>query len=243
MFEQREQFTERIEAFARERGFSLPAGAAEDLYRFAEFLLARNEQTNLTALRTWDAVLDGHILDSLAPAAMGLIPDGARILDVGCGPGLPGIPLRLALENSDVTLLDSQQKRVRFIEEFIQNEKLSHIRPLCERAEKLAAEKEFREKFDIVVSRAVAQLPILCELCLPFVRPGGVMLAYKGRGAEEEAAAARGAISTLGGGPAEIHNCGLGGEQTGHCVVMIEKIASTANIYPRKYAKILKNPL
>lgn len=233
---------EYMETFAAARGLALPPGAAERFYRYAAFLLAQNEKMNLTALKTLQAVADGHFLDSLAPAAMGLIPDGSRIIDIGCGPGLPGLPLRFALENSEVTLVDSQRSGCGLWRS------LSPIRPfgakpVCARAEALAADPAYRERFDVAVSRAVAGLSVLCELCLPFVRVGGVMLAYKGRGAQEEAEAARGAVSALGGRLRGVENAGLAGEQDGHCIIIIEKTAQTAKIYPRKYAKITKNPL
>ena len=197
MTDEKTWLMEYMETFAAARGLALPPGAAERFYRYAAFLLAQNEKMNLTALKTLQAVADGHFLDSLAPAAMGLIPDGSRIIDIGCGPGLPGLPLRFALENSEVTLVDSQRKRVRFMEEFIADTGLSGAKPVCARAEALAADPAYRERFDVAVSRAVAGLSVLCELCLPFVRVGGVMLAYKGRGAQEEAEAARGAVSAL----------------------------------------------
>lgn len=243
MTDERAWIAEYIEAFAAARGFVLPPSAPALFARYAAFLLEQNEKMNLTALKTPRAVADGHFLDSLAPVAMGLIADGSRIIDVGCGPGLPGLPLRFALENSDVTLVDSQQKRVRFMEAFIAGAGLDGAHPVCARAEVLAADAAFREQFDAAVSRAVAGLPVLCELCLPFVRVGGVMLAYKGRGAREEADAARGAMAALGGRLLRVENAGLAGEQDGHCIIIVEKTAQTAKIYPRKYAKITKNPL
>ena len=243
MTDEKTWLMEYMETFAAARGLALPPGAAERFYRYAAFLLAQNEKMNLTALKTLQAVADGHFLDSLAPAAMGLIPDGSRIIDIGCGPGLPGLPLRFALENSEVTLVDSQRKRVRFMEEFIADTGLSGAKPVCARAEALAADPAYRERFDVAVSRAVAGVSVLCELCLPFVRVGGVMLAYKGRGAQEEAEAARGAVSALGGRLRGVENAGLAGEQDGHCIIIIEKTAQTAKIYPRKYAKITKNTL
>ena len=233
MTDERAWIAEYIEAFAAARGFVLPPSAPALFARYAAFLLEQNEKMNLTALKTPRAVADGHFLDSLAPVAMGLIADGSRIIDVGCGPGLPGLPLRFALENSDVTLVDSQQKRVRFMEAFIAGAGLDGAHPVCARAEVLAADAAFREQFDAAVSRAVASLPVLC----------GVMLAYKGRGAREEADAARGAMAALGGRLLRVENAGLAGEQDGHCIIIVEKTAQTAKIYPRKYAKITKNPL
>ena len=162
MTDERAWIAEYIEAFAAARGFVLPPSAPALFARYAAFLLEQNEKMNLTALKTPRAVADGHFLDSLAPVAMGLIADGSRIIDVGCGPGLPGLPLRFALENSDVTLVDSQQKRVRFMEAFIAGAGLDGAHPVCARAEVLAADAAFREQFDAAVSRAVASLPVLC---------------------------------------------------------------------------------
>ena len=208
------------------------AGAAERFYRYAAFLLAQNEKMNLTALKTLQAVADGHFLDSLAPAAMGLIPDGSRIIDIGCGPGLPELPLRFALENSEVTLeRQSQRKRVRFMEEFIADTGLSGAKPVCARAEALAADPAYRERFDVAVSRAVAGLSVLCELCPLSVRASWRDARLQGPGRAGGGGSCARAVSALGGRLRGVENviCGRTGRNT--VITIIEKTANH-KIYP-----------
>lgn len=208
---------------------------------FTEQMLETNKSMNLTAITEVDAVVEKHWLDSLG---MGRVTLGAgeKVLDVGSGAGFPGIPLRIAFPSADITLLDSLQKRLLFIEDACQKSDIPVPCLLHERAELAAKQGKYREQFDTVVSRAVANLSTLCEYCLPFVKVGGRMIAYKGPGAKEELTGAKGAIEKLGGKALEVECFSLpGGEERN--LIYIEKIHPTAPCYPRATKAIKNKPL
>ena len=213
---------------------------AEALCDYAEFLAGENEKYNLTALTAPEDVAVKHFLDSLLPLRFGLLPECAKVVDVGSGAGLPGIPLKVARPDLDVTVLDATEKKVAFMREAAGKAGVS-VSAVCARAEEAASKPPMREEFDAAVSRGVAALNVLCELCLPFVRVGGVFVAYKGRGADEELAAAKNAIAVLGGRLARVERAPLGDAE--RALVVIEKIKATPAAYPRAFAKIKKRPL
>lgn len=230
----------------RERitGILLASGVTEEQARalcdYAEFLVSENEKYNLTALTAPEDVAVKHFVDSLLPLRFGLLPEGAKVLDVGSGAGLPGIPLKIARPDLDVTVLDATGKKVAFMREAAGKAGVS-VSAVCARAEEAAAKPPLREGFDVVVSRGVAALNVLCELCLPFVRVGGAFVAYKGRGAEDEIAAAKNAIAVLGGKLARVERAPLGDAE--RALVVIKKIKPAPDAYPRAFAKIKKKPL
>ena len=211
-------------------------------YTLTEHMLSENEQYNLTAIKEPHKIIDLHYADSLAAA--GLIPEGARLLDVGCGAGFPSLPLAICRPDLTITALDSTAKRTSYVEKTAALLGLTNLRTVTARAED-AAKTELRESFDLVTARAVAALPVLSELCLPFVRVGGVFLALKGRGASEELDAARGGIARLGGKVEKILSLSiLRPEETlEHTAVLIAKTAKTPALYPRNYSAIVKKPL
>ena len=205
---------------------------------FTEQMLEVNKSMNLTAITEVDAVVEKHWLDSLALGRV-CLSTGETVLDVGSGAGFPGIPLHIAFPEAKMTLLDSLQKRLSFIEGACKASDIPVPCLLHARAEQAARQKEYREQYDVVISRAVANLSTLCEYCLPFVKVGGKLIAYKGPGAEAELATAQGAIEKLGGKVGEIDCFSLpGGEERN--LIYIEKIHSTAPCYPRN-AKAIKN--
>lgn len=208
------------------------------LEEFSNRLVQKNEVMNLTAITQPQEVATLHLLDSLS-----LIPlaplRGKKIIDVGTGAGFPGLPLKIALPESKVTLLDSLNKRVEFLRESCDALKLQGVSCVHARAE----EYGHRETFDYAVSRAVASLPVLCELCLPFVKVGGEFLAMKSSHTEEEIQAAKPAIALLGGKITEVIDYTIPTTEITHRVVRIEKIAPTAKKYPRCFAQIKKQPL
>ncbi|MBQ9046057.1 MAG: 16S rRNA (guanine(527)-N(7))-methyltransferase RsmG [Oscillospiraceae bacterium] len=194
----------------------------------------RGSVMNLTAIREKEDVARLHFLDC---AALLTLHDcaGKRVIDVGTGAGFPGLPMKLLEPTIALTLLDSLDKRVRFLQEVCGALALSDVTCLHARAEE---QPQLRETFDLAVSRAVARLDVLCELCLPFVKVGGAFLAMKGRGAAEELEEAERAIAVLGGGKAELLPYAIPGTDTEHCVVRIEKVKPTPAKYPRRWAKI-----
>ena len=215
------------------------AAQAEALCDYAEFLVSENEKYNLTALTAPEDVAVKHFLDSLLPLKFGFPPQGASVIDVGSGAGLPAIPLAVARPDLDVTALDATEKKVAFIAEAAQVAG-AKVTAVAARAEE-AAKPPLRGSFDCAVSRGVAALNVLCELCMPFVKVGGVFLAYKGRGADAELAEAKNAIAVLGGEVERVERAGLG--EAERALVFIRKVKPTHEVYPRAFAKIKKKPL
>ena len=229
-----------FEKIAGEYGISIDGAIFKS---FAEFLYAENQKMDLTAAKTLDEIYIKHILDSLSPLKVWDIKENAKVIDIGCGAGFPGIPMRLARPDIMLTCLDSLNKRIDFIKDFASANNLDNIEPLSARAEELALDTEYRESYDVAVSRAVAPLNKLCELALPFVKTGGVFISLKGVKAEEETAEAENAVRILGGKYLCVKNCGFDGDMSGHSAVIIEKVSPTPENYPRRFSKILKKPL
>ena len=209
-----------------------------------ERMLEENEKYNLTAIKDADGIVLKHYVDCATLCAH--LPSGARIADVGCGAGFPSLPLAILREDLDILAVDSTEKRVEYVRATAELFGLSGLRTRAARAEDLGRDPAFRERFDVVVSRAVADLPILAELCLPLLRVGGKMIAMKGKNAVYEQNAAKRAISILGGKPSVLIPVPLrnpaGGEE-GHALVTVEKQSKTPATYPRSYAQISKKPL
>lgn len=222
------------------RELGLDAERADTLERFAEALLEKNEVMNLTAITEPTAVAQLHLLDS---AALTKFIDlrGKKVVDVGTGAGFPGMPLRILEDDFDLTLLDSLGKRIAWLEEVCGELGLRRVECVHARAEEFSAER--RETYDIATSRAVAQLNVLCELALPLVKVGGQFLAMKSVDTEEEIAAAKRAIQTLGGRIVRVEDYTVPTSSVVHRVVMIEKVSPTPRRYPRAFAKIKKQPL
>ena len=212
----------------------------ETFGRFCTSLLETNKIMNLTALKTPEEVAVKHFLDC-AYLGKAVSLSGRRLIDVGCGAGFPGIPLKILNPDCDVLLLDSLAKRIRFLEDFLQEEGMRGIAALHGRAEE--AVKDRREQFDVAVSRAVAKLPLLAELCLPYVRPGGVFVAMKSIFAEEEIRDARRAVSALGGSLSGTEDYTIPGTEITHRLVFIRKDRQTPARFPRRFDKMIKNPL
>ena len=218
----------------------LDAAKAETLARFAELMLQKNEVMNLTRITEPVAVAQLHLLDSamlLKYADFG----GKTVADIGTGAGFPGMPLRILEPDFDLTLLDSLGKRVDWLRETCDALNLRRVACVHARAEEFAAGK--RESFDLVTSRAVANLQILAELCLPLVKVGGQFLAMKSVESEDEIDSAKTAIKTLGGKIAKVDDYTIPTSDVMHRLVIIEKISPTPARYPRAFAKIKKSPL
>ena len=221
-------------------GWGLAADAAPRLLEFSDRLLEKNRVMNLTAITEPDAVAQLHLLDS---AALLQFVDlkGKNVVDVGTGAGFPGMPLRILEDDFDLTLLDSLGKRVAWLSEVCDMLHLSRVSCVHARAEEFAAQQ--REKFDIATSRAVAQLSVLSELCLPLVKVGGQFAAMKSVDTEEEITAAKSAIKTLGGRIVKVEDYKIPTSDVVHRLVLIEKVSPTPRAYPRAFAKIKKAPL
>ena len=210
----------------------------EPLETFSRLLLEKNQVMNLTAITDPRDVAALHLLDSLALVEMA---EGRTVVDVGTGAGFPGVPLAIALPSAHVTLLDSLGKRVDFLRESCRKLGLENTLCVHQRAEEFAG--EHREDFDLAVSRAVAALPVLCELCLPMVRVGGQFLAMKSVDTEAEITTAKSAVKLLGGRIREVRDYTIPTTEVVHRVVCIEKVSPTPRKYPRRFALIKKQPL
>ena len=235
-------------AFAAE-GIALSAEQNAAFLLYADLLEKKNAVMNLTAITDFKDVVHKHFLDSCAAARLPWFPPEGKeisLIDVGSGAGFPGIPLKILYPELKVTLLDSLQKRVNFLNEVIEALRLNGIRAVHARAEDGARQQDLRERFDVAVSRAVAALSVLAEYCLPYVKIGGSFLSYKGSGAEAETEAARGAVRRLGGEIAELtvfELPGADGEKLGRSLIRIAKTAATPKKYPRKAGTASKSPL
>jgi 16S rRNA (guanine527-N7)-methyltransferase len=205
----------------------------------------RNAHVNLTGNAAFETMLDQHLMDSLAPLTVsGLLPENAVLIDVGSGAGLPGIPLAVVRGDLRITLLDSQQKRVAFLLAAIETLGLANVTAVHARAEDAARDARYRERFDVALARAVAALPALLELLLPFVKTGGKAVCYKGPAVAEELDAGKAAAELLGGGPPDVLAVPVPylPEQR-HCLVVGEKLRRTPDRYPRKAGTPARNPL
>ncbi len=234
-------FEEKYAKILTDVGLASYAGAdlAARFHLLSDDLVAFNEKVNLTAITDDEGIILRHFADCLTIAD--LLPENARVCDVGCGGGFPTLPVSIARPDLHFTSLDSTAKKLVFVEECAEKYALS-LRTLAGRAEEFFRTPAYREHFDAVVSRAVASLPILSELCLPAVKVGGVFLAMKGAGADEELAAAGNAIRMLGGEVIDKKYFSLGdaGER---CVIVVKKAAKTPEKYPRAFGAIKKKPL
>ena len=234
---------ERIAKGLAELGLTPPAGAAGRLAEYGRRLLEQNRVMNLTAITDPDQVVDLHFLDSAALLTLGVDFRGKRLLDVGTGAGFPGLPLKILEPSLSLTLLDSLGKRVRWLETVAEALALEDVTCLHARAEEQALLPGFRDAFDLVTSRAVASLELLCELCLPFVRVGGLFLAMKSVDSGPETDRAARGIAKLGGRLLPSRDYAIPGAGVRHRAVFVEKISSTPKGYPRRWAKIQKAPL
>jgi len=207
--------------------------ALQQFQTYYSFLDEWNKKVNITALKELDEVMIFHFLDSLTPLLTGKITEGVKMIDIGSGGGFPGIPIKIMKPDIKLTLVDSSRKRVTFLQELVQALELKDVEIFHERAEKLGNTKGFRESFDVVLSRAVAQLRVLCEYCLPFAQIGGVFIAHKGPGVHDELVAAEKAIKILGGKTENIFKPLMESSDRQHFLLIIEKIRNTPTKYPR----------
>lgn len=204
-------------------------------------LLEWNEKINLTAITEEDDIILKHFIDSLT--ILEYIPEKSNVIDVGTGAGFPGIPLKIVREDINMTLMDSLNKRITFLNEVINKLGLKKINAIHSRAEELAKMPEHREKYDIAVSRAVANLSTLSEYMIPFVKVGGKCICMKGSNIEEELETAKNAIKELGGEIEKVINFKLPDSDNERNIIIIKKVRNTKSKYPRKAGMPSKEPL
>ena len=226
-----------------ELGLTLSKEQINQFLRYYELLVEWNEKINLTAITAYEDVLKKHFVDSLSLCKAMDVHQELTVIDVGTGAGFPGLALKIAFPNLRMTLLDSLNKRIVFLNQVIDELKLTKIKTIHGRAEDFAGKAEYREGFDLCVSRAVANLSTLSEYCLPFVKMGGQFISYKSEKIEEEMKQAKNAISILGGEVKKQVEFTLPSSDIYRNLVVIEKKKNTPKKYPRKAGLPSKEPL
>ena len=202
-----------------------------------------NEKINLTAITEDEEIIKKHFIDSIKVFEYPYVKEATKIIDIGTGGGFPGIPMKIVKPKSSMVLLDSLNKRINFLNEVIDKLELKDIKTIHGRAEDFAQKAEYREEFDLAVSRAVANLTVLLELCLPFVKVGGYFVALKGPAIEDEIKDSKVALKVLGGHIQEIIEVNIAGSDLKHNLLVIKKIKDTPKKYPRKAGTANKNPI
>lgn len=235
--------TQILNEGCRQLGISLTEEQTEQFMLYYEKLIEVNRVMNLTAITEFEDVMRKHFLDSLTLVKAVDIKNVKRVLDLGTGAGFPGIPLKIAFPDTEFVLLDSLNKRVKFLYNIIDICRLNKIQAVHGRAEELAGKKEYRESFDLCVSRAVANLSSLSEYCLPYVEKGGLFVSYKSGNIQEELETAGYAIQILGGRIKDTVKFKLPGSDMDRSLVVIEKIRETPARYPRRAGIPSREPL
>lgn len=210
---------------------------------FYEMLTEKNKVMNLTTITEFEDVVEKHFLDSLSLIKCVDLNGFMKVLDLGTGAGFPGIPLKIMFPELDMVLMDSLNKRVLFLQEVISELNLSGVTAIHGRAEEMAVKKEYREQFDLCVSRAVANLSALSEYCIPFVKPGGTFISYKSGEIEEEVRQAGKAVAVLGGKIVNVEKFVLPETDVSRSFVQIAKIKRTPKSYPRKAGTPSRTPI
>ncbi|MBM6761164.1 16S rRNA (guanine(527)-N(7))-methyltransferase RsmG [Megamonas hypermegale] len=236
-------FVDELKIAATEYGLNLTEDQISAFNKYYELLYEWNKKINLTAITEPKDVAIKHMVDSLSCFKADLFKENTSLIDVGTGAGFPGLPLKIFYPSLKLTLLDSLNKRVKFLQLVVDELGLKDVEVIHARSEEAARNKKYREKFDLATARAVARLPIICEYCLPFVKDGGTFIALKGRQYEEEATQAQKAIKVLGGEIADIMPVKLPEIDDKRAVIYIKKIKSTPKTYPRKAGTPERNPI
>ena len=239
------EFKDRLSRELNRFSIILENSQINQFYQYYELLDEWNKVMNLTAITDQNEVITKHFVDSLALVkAMGEISTKEyKIIDIGTGAGFPGIPLKIAFPQLKITLMDSLNKRIKFLNEVIEQLGLKEITAVHSRAEDLGRDKDYREQYDLSVSRAVANLSTLSEYCMPFVKPGGFFISYKSGKIEEELSSAKHAIFLLGGKVNRIESFTLDGAEAERTLIKIEKVSEISKRYPRKAGVPAKEPL
>lgn len=235
------EFKEKLIINVDKLGINLSEIQLKQFYNYMNLLIEWNKKINLTAITEPDEIILKHFVDSLTISKY--ISDGTKVVDVGTGAGFPGIPLKIVRQDVDITLLDSLQKRINFLDEVINELNLEKITTIHSRVEDFGKNKKYREEFDIATSRAVANLSTLSEYLLPLVKVGGKVISMKGSLIQEELENSKNAIKILGGQIEKVDEFDLPNSDISRNIVLIDKIKNTPNRYPRKAGEPSKKPL
>ncbi len=227
----------------KEMGIVLNSTQIQQFMLYQKLLLEWNKNINLTAITEEREIILKHFVDCVSVVPHIAMTEATSVIDVGTGAGFPGIPIKIVCPSISLTLLDSLQKRVVFLNEVVTKLSLQNVNCIHERAECAAKENHYRQQYDYCVSRAVANMNVLLEYCLPFVKIGGIFVALKGRDAQKEVEQSQKAIELLGGELIEIKQIEIPHTDLEHKIVLIKKVAQTPQKYPRKAGKPVKNPI
>lgn len=233
-----------IIAYCNDKGIELKEEQLSMLSSFYEMLVEKNKVMNLTGITEWDDVVLRHYIDSISISEiMNLNDFRGKVLDLGTGAGFPGIPLKIVFPDLQITLFDSLNKRIRFLQDVIDELELKNIEAIHGRAEEFGKNSDYREQYDLVVSRAVANIATLSEYCLPFVKVGGSFISYKTDSIEEEISNSGKAVSILGGKIERVEHFTLPNTDMERSLLQIKKIKTTSKKFPRKAGLPSKEPL
>ena len=226
-------------------GFGIEANdqMINDLKTYREILVDWNQKMNLTGIEEEREVFIKHFLDSISALSNGYIKNGISLIDVGTGAGFPGLPLKICLRDIKLTLLDSLNKRINFLQEVSNTVNLEDVEFIHGRAEDFGKDSKYREQFDVATARAVAGLPILMEFCVPFVKLGGYFVCLKGPNANLELEESQKAMEVLGLEFIEKIDIELPNEELKHNILVFKKVKNTPEKYPRKAGKPAKSPI
>jgi 16S rRNA (guanine527-N7)-methyltransferase len=235
--------TEQFQSMLAEKGIHLSPWQMEQYDLYYQTLIEWNEKMNLTAITEKEVVYLKHFFDSISASFYFDFTKDLKICDVGAGAGFPSIPIKIVFPNLHVTIVDSLNKRIHFLEHLAKELKLEKVRFIHDRAETFGKNPEHREKYDIVMARAVARMSVLSELCLPLVKVNGTFIAMKAQHANEELQAAKKAISVLGAQMDKVHSFMLPIEESERNLIIVKKVKSTPKQYPRKPGTPNKSPI
>ena len=227
----------------KELGITLSIKQKQQFEAYYRMLIEWNKVMNLTGITEYEEVYSKHFFDSLVLCRLRDLSQPQRVIDIGTGAGFPGIPLKIVFPELEVTLLDSLNKRVKFLDAVIEELGLQKIQTIHGRAEEMAKQAKYRESFDIGVSRAVSKLSVIAEYDLPYIRAGGICVFYKSHAIAEELEEAKNAIEILGGEITKVDKFTLSGTDIGRSLIEITKKRSTPKKYPRKAGIPAKEPL
>lgn len=241
--EENNKYYDLLNSAVNDVGLDFDENKYNQFIKYMNLLKSWNEKVNLTAITDDLEIVNKHFVDSIKIFKFQPLKDAKKVIDVGTGGGFPGIPMKIVKPELEIVLLDSLKKRISVLESILNDIKINDVTTIHGRAEEFGVKPEFREKFDVVVSRAVANLAVLSEFCLPYAKVGGYFVALKGPSVDGEVNESKRAINELGGKLIDLIEVNIENTDLKHNLVVIKKIKNTPKQYPRKAGIVSKKPL